>query len=496
LILTMVLAILTLFVTAQRSYAEEKAAPALDIILVLDNSGSMKGNDPEFLTKTVVLNFIEGLSSDSWIGFVIFAEKPELAMPLALVTDVETRGKVTRVMDKVNYRGKFTNIPAAIERAIYELKKNGRRDAEQLIIFMTDGIIDTGDRAMDIEKHRWLKDELAAEAKGAGIRIFGIAFTDQADFELIQTLGQKTDGGYYRALKVENIQGIFHNINETILKPRPKPESPMQSPIKVVVQGEGKGISRELLVVAVVGLILGIIALFFMRKAPKKVSTVEDIVIPKAELLDIGGVTGQASYKINKPVTVIGRREPEKRDKDMEIITIKKETISSLHAIIEYRDNNFCLIDRGSANGTYLNESIERKERIPGDVPKVLKSGDKIAFDEYRFEFRLAGQMSYGGRELKLKPGGTVLRPGPQGKSLDQETKVKPKSPEQKLESSSPFRSEEGGETVIKKSMCEKHPAFKVTELCPICKRGCCVNCLKEKNGRMICEKCFEDGKV
>ena len=34
------------------------AAPGLDLLLVLDNSGSMKQNDPQFLTRSVVAEFV------------------------------------------------------------------------------------------------------------------------------------------------------------------------------------------------------------------------------------------------------------------------------------------------------------------------------------------------------------------------------------------------------------------------------------------------------
>jgi len=54
-----------------------------DIMLVLDNSGSMRRNDPRFLTKKVVSDFVARLPADTHIGIVIFDEKVNLALPLS-----------------------------------------------------------------------------------------------------------------------------------------------------------------------------------------------------------------------------------------------------------------------------------------------------------------------------------------------------------------------------------------------------------------------------
>jgi len=226
-------------------------------------------------------------------------------------------------------------------------------------------------------------------------------------------------------------------------------------------------------VVSLIGLAF-IVVIFLMRRPPKKIPVVkgEDNVIPAAELVDINGITGKKSHKISKPMTVIGREAPVKQDKDMDLIIINKKTVSGLHAIIEYRDKHFYLIDRDSTNGTYVNEGIERKERISSGAPKGLKPGDRIAFAEYTFEFRVAGQAAWKEVGLGPKPGGTVIRPGPpKAEPADQETKIKPGALKQEPEISAspppPLEEDEG--TIIKQTMCERHPAFKVIELCSIC---------------------------
>jgi len=206
-----------------------------DVVLVLDNSGSMKKNDPEFLTGVAVREFLGKLGPDTHAGVIIFDSRVEMAVPLAPLTE-ESRPTFLRSLEQVDYRGQLTDIPAAIERAIYELRTNGRALAERSIVFMTDGIVDTGDEARDRDKHRWLREELAAEAADAGIRIFGIAFTENADFQLIQSLARRTDGGYFRAFSANDIAGMFERVIGVLegpslaAAPAPAPAAPSPEP--------------------------------------------------------------------------------------------------------------------------------------------------------------------------------------------------------------------------------------------------------------------------
>lgn len=190
------------------------AAPT-DMILVLDNSGSMRQNDPAFLLKGAVTKFFAQLPADTHAGVVIFDDKVSYPVPLAPV-DAAAQSAVQSSLTKVDYRGQFTNIPAAMERAIYELKSNARKDATKVVVFMTDGIVDTGNAAIDAEKVKWLREEIASDAADSGVRIFGIAFTENADFFLIQSLAKKTSGEYFRALKPEDLDGVFVKVQDKL----------------------------------------------------------------------------------------------------------------------------------------------------------------------------------------------------------------------------------------------------------------------------------------
>ncbi|HSR61988.1 MAG TPA: vWA domain-containing protein, partial [Gammaproteobacteria bacterium] len=120
---------------------EEEPPLLKDVFLVLDNSGSMKQNDPQFLAKTAVDEFIGLLDDSTRVGIIIFDQTVRKPVPLTRVTDA-TREEILQNLDQINYKGQYTDSPAAIERAIYDIKLSGREDARKVIVFMTDGIVD------------------------------------------------------------------------------------------------------------------------------------------------------------------------------------------------------------------------------------------------------------------------------------------------------------------------------------------------------------------
>ena len=191
-----------------------------DVIFVFDNSGSMRKADPGFAARDEAKKFLAGLASDVNVGVIVFDQTVTLTAPLAPVGDGSA---LATSLDTVNYKGRFTDSPAAIERAIYELKTNGRPDAQKAVVFMTDGIVDTGNREQDAERTRWLREDLAADAVLNGIRILGVAFTNAADLLLIQSLATKTGAEYFRAASAGELPAALAKVQD-VLRREPPPE--------------------------------------------------------------------------------------------------------------------------------------------------------------------------------------------------------------------------------------------------------------------------------
>ena len=396
--------------------SDDGASLPIDIMLVLDNSGSMKKNDPNFLVTEAIKEFISQKNENTRVGIIIFDGKAQLKISLT-VASFANREAILNSIKGINYTGQYTDFPAAIERAIYELKDNGREDALKSIIFMTDGIVDTGNVNRDLEKSKWMREDLAADAADNEIKIFGIAFTEAADFQLIQSISQQTKGEYFRALVAEDLQNVFQQINEVINKVS---ESSVVSEIEKItiggrlvnnieseaaselLDGDEQSIENirprieaveqaldnlddpipfpSILIAAIVVLILLVLAFLSLILKRKGLSRVpRDEFFQEAYINDLQGKTDKQAHMLDERPKMIGRVAG-KDIEHMDYIVVNESTISRRHALIEYKDFSFWIIDQGSSNGTFINN-----ERINNEFR--LKHGDKIRLHNCEFEF-------------------------------------------------------------------------------------------------------------
>ena len=417
------------------------AKKPLDVVLALDNSGSMRQSDPKGLLMEVVAAFALRLPPDARLGIVGFDEKVQGVLSLTGVNAPDFKGQVVQGLARIDYRGKRTDIPAGVERALYELREQGRPEAERVIVVLTDGVVDLGNPAKDLERARWLREDLAREAKRLGIRIFGIAFTEGADFELMQSVGQTTGGTHFRVLSASDIPNLFDRIAAKLLEIAREPGTP-----KV----EGPPSSNWGPWVLAIGALLlcGIVAVLAMRRSRSESRIVP---VPAATLRLCDDKTSHQPYRLAKPVTRIGR-ESAAND-----IVIPHDTVSSQHAEIVFREGAFYLRDLRSRNGTFVNGKQISHPEEAREV--ILRSRDRIRFDAYEYEFTLDALA--GAAQTQLA--------GPAADQPPEDLRTKKKA-----------------------DMCPRHPAWKATELCTECQTAYCKSCMRAKNGKLVCVACAE----
>jgi len=134
-----------------------------------------------------------------------------------------------------------------------------------------------------------------------------------------------------------------------------------------------------LILVALAVLILAVIALVLLLLRNIKSKSRDEETAQEAYLNDIHGVTGQAAYALGSQPTMLGRVA----GKDTEYLNyfvIPETTIGRRHALIEYKDFSYWIIDQGSINGTFVNDKAVTSE-------VRLKHGDMVRLHKVEFEF-------------------------------------------------------------------------------------------------------------
>jgi len=397
----------------------DAALASRDVILVLDNSGSMRKNDPQRLAPSAVAQFIQRQSPDTRVGVVLFGESAELVTPLTAAGSASF-DDFRRATDKLDYTGRWTQTAGAVERALYELRINGRPGALRAVVVMTDGLIDTGDKRKDEELSSWLRGSLASQAAADGIQIYGIAFTERADYLLLESIASATGAEYFRALRPEDLDGTLQRIDSTIgntarVAPAPaapqyqSPEAPrsglaqdqgaVATPTERIVYlpaadaattapSTGGGIVSALLWSLAVVVLAALAWTVWQNRA--RLAT----LLPQAGAggagadLDGHGLTAVLydvydpadikRHEVGEKPVVIGRVSGS--DPKMDYVVVDERTVGRWHATIERRGQTFWIRDEGSVNGTFVND-----QRITGEHP--LKHGDMVRVHRHEFEF-------------------------------------------------------------------------------------------------------------
>src|SRR5690606_30932817 len=301
-------------------------------------------------------------------------------------------------LQSLQQQGGRAEIAGAVERAMYELRLKGREDAARVIVLLSNGVIDTGNAERDGERTRWLRDMLAADAAEANIRIFAVAFSDAADFQLLQGVVRTADGEYFRASSAEELADALARIDAALARstaPAARPERLVfDEPVSVAPlqtasneDSERTGPGWRLLLVVLAMAVLGIVAVMILwgeefaalvqRRVTHGRRRLEEAG-PKAVLYDVSDTSNIRRYEIGSRPVVIGRVAGS--DTAMDYVVVDERTVGRWHATIERRGQSFWIRDEGSVNGTFVNN-----QRVTAEHP--LKHGDMLCVHRHEFEF-------------------------------------------------------------------------------------------------------------
>ena len=188
-----------LLVELQAPEAADSGRPPLDVVLVIDKSGSM-GGQPLESVKSAVAHLLRIAGANDRIGVVAFDNDVELVLPL---DTHDTDAAIARVMQVVC--GGSTNLSGGWLKGIEMLEAAPRDEALRRVVLLTDGQANVGETSAD------RLAGMAGAARSRNITTSAIGFGDDFDEELLALIADTGAGNDYWCAGPDHAPQIFND---------------------------------------------------------------------------------------------------------------------------------------------------------------------------------------------------------------------------------------------------------------------------------------------
>ena len=193
--------------------ADSSVESNVDLRVLIDVSGSMKHNDPEYLRRAAVRLLVGLLPENARTGMWTFAGYVDMNVPPGQVND-NWRNKARKEADKIHSRGVFTNLEEVLQLASIDWNTPDPT-TRRTIILLSDGVVDMSQEVEVNERSRaQILNEILSRLQQNNVTVHTVALSNEADHKLLKSIAVATDGWYEKVERADNLQRIFLRLFE------------------------------------------------------------------------------------------------------------------------------------------------------------------------------------------------------------------------------------------------------------------------------------------
>ena len=187
----------------------------LDVVFVLDASGSMLSSDPNRIATDAFNLFVDLCDSSCGVGYDVYTQEIIESMQITDIKDDNTLKNIRNKISKIRYvDGGGTDIALGLTEALHIFDKKNDSSAKRAIILLSDGNSDlSGGPRTDKEAQKEMKETLSTLSKKS-IPVYSIGLNCDGTLNTneLKNISDTTSGKIYEASKSEQLTGIVSDI--------------------------------------------------------------------------------------------------------------------------------------------------------------------------------------------------------------------------------------------------------------------------------------------
>lgn len=210
-------AVMLLSLAAAASAAETRTQNA-DIVLVMDDTGSMTWNDPLELAKVAIEQFGVNMPfADTHIGVVTFSTEVIQKFPMVRL-DAQSQSDLKDFASKaLTRKGMYTDLSVGLAEAVRMLQGVEDSDNSKVIIAVTDGANDYGAGRTEAMSAKDLAEvERVAQEKGIRIHLVAINSDQDVVSAYLNGIASVTDGSVTFVKTAAEVSAALEAIYEDV----------------------------------------------------------------------------------------------------------------------------------------------------------------------------------------------------------------------------------------------------------------------------------------
>lgn len=200
------------------SAAEPSGSNRFNVVMVVDDSGSIKNTDPDGYRFKAIRQFTNLLADQgNSLGGVVFSTDIVGEQDLVRIQGKEEKEAVVNNLESAAAKEGWTNIGAGLFRAVEMIKEKGDPAIPSVILVLSDGnteMISDEQTQASLD----LKAEAIQAARENDIAIYSVCLNanEKADLAEMRQISAATGGVFQEVTAAEDLQGVFNTFYELI----------------------------------------------------------------------------------------------------------------------------------------------------------------------------------------------------------------------------------------------------------------------------------------